>query len=320
MAMQTARSQKADRSSLSRRNFLFLTSWFTGIGALGILGTQALSVAKQTVGNAASQARRLLPAFSADANSFGSLIGQDGQPLPAPNAAPTPEPAGKHRWVMVIDLAHCDGCRLCTEACNTMHNVPAGQEWIRVFKMQDARTNSTYWFPKPCFQCDNSPCTKVCPVSATYKREDGVVLIDQDRCIGCRYCMAACPYSSRFFSWEEPQQTAAQRALPYDVEMNMPHRKGVAEKCLFCPSLMRKGQLPACAANCPMGVIYAGDELEDIVTNGRGEAVKFSKLIQDNAGYRYMDELGTAPRVWYLPPRGRQYSPPQPEKGHPGHG
>ncbi|MBI5877267.1 MAG: 4Fe-4S binding protein [Chloroflexi bacterium] len=184
----------------------------------------------QSVSSAAGQARRLLPTFSADANSFGRLVGQDGQVLPQQNAVPTPAPAGKHRWVMVIDLARCDGCHLCTEACNSMHKAPEGEEWIRVFKMQDSRTNATFWFPKPCFQCDNSPCTKVCPVGATYKREDGVVLIDQDRCIGCRYCIAACPYSSRFFTWVEPVQTPEERALPYDVEMNTPHRRGVAEK------------------------------------------------------------------------------------------
>jgi molybdopterin-containing oxidoreductase family iron-sulfur binding subunit len=317
MSLQTVKPDKPARPTLSRRQFLGLA---TLIGGAGALGTQALNAVTQTLGHAANQARKFLPAFSADANSFGKLVGENGQPLPVPNAAPTPAPAGKHRWVMVIDLARCDGCHLCTEACNAMHNVPAGQEWIRVSKMQDPRTNATYWFPRPCFQCDNSPCTKVCPVSATYKREDGVVLIDQDRCIGCRYCMAACPYSSRFFTWAEPQQTAEERAQPYDVEMNTPHRRGVAEKCLFCPSLLRKGQLPACAANCPMGAIYAGDELEDIVTNGRGESAKFSKLIQDSSGYRYLEELGTKPRVWYLPPRGRQFAPPQPDKEHAGHG
>ncbi len=297
-------------AGLSRRQFLGLAALVAGASTLGT----------QVFNWVASGARRVLPTFAADAFSFGRLIGQDGQPVPAPDAAPAPAPAGKHRWVMLIDLSRCDGCHLCTEACNQMHNVPPGENWIQVIKMQDPRTNSTYWFPKPCFQCDNSPCTKVCPVSATFKREDGVVLIDQDRCIGCRYCMAACPYSSRWFTWGEPPQTPEQRAMPYDVEMNMPHRKGVAEKCLFCPSRLRQGELPACAANCPMGAIYAGDELEDLVTNGHGEAIKFRQAIQDNAGYRFLEELGTQPRVWYLPPRGRQYNAPAPEMPNMGHG
>lgn len=316
MGRQSMADKVQPHPELTRRRFLGMAALLAGAGALG---AQALNGVRQSVSSVAGQARNLLPMFSADANSFGTLVGQDGQPISRPIAAPTPAPSGKQRWVMVIDLARCDGCHLCTQACNTMHKVPEGQEWIRVFKMQDSRTNATFWFPKPCFQCDNSPCTKVCPVSATYKREDGVVLIDQDRCIGCRYCMAACPYSSRFFTWAEPVQTPEERVLPYDVEMNTPHRRGVAEKCLFCPSLLRKGELPACAANCPMGAIYAGDEVEDMVTNGVGEAASFSKLIKDNGGYRYLDELGTKPRVWYLPPRGRKYAAPQSDTSHAGH-
>ena len=315
--MSDQNNDKNDQSrSLSRRQFLGFAAF---IGGAGAFGTQTLNVIVNSIGSAASNARRLLPTFTADANSFGKLVGSDGQVLNTPMAAPTPAP-GKHRWVMVIDLARCDGCRVCTEACTKMHNVPPGQEWIHVIKMQDPRTNTAYWMPKPCFQCDNSPCTKVCPVSATFKREDGVVLIDQDRCIGCRYCMAACPYSTRWFTWTEPTHTAEELKMPYDVEMNFPHRKGVAEKCLFCPSLLRKGQLPACAAHCAMGAIYAGDELEDLVTNSRGETFKFKKLIQDSGGYRFLEELGTAPRVWYLPPRDRKYPAPQLDQGHAEHG
>lgn len=291
-----------NQPNVSRRQFLGIAALF---GSAGVLGTNAIGAVVQSLSTATSHVRRLLPTFSANANSFGTLVDQNGQSLNLPDAAPTPAPS-RHRWVMVIDLARCDGCRVCTEACTHMHNVPPGQEWIHVIKMQDPRTNATYWFPKPCFQCDNSPCTKVCPVSATFKREDGVVLIDQDRCIGCRYCMAACPYSTRWFNWTEPPHTAEEMAMPYDVEMNLPHRKGVAEKCLFCPSLLRKGQLPACAAHCAMGAIYVGDELEDLITNSRGETEKFKKFIQDNGGYRFLEELGTAPRVWYLPPRNRK--------------
>jgi Fe-S-cluster-containing dehydrogenase component len=306
-------------SQFSRRQFLGLAALF---GSAGVLGTSAISTVVQSLNSVTTQARRFLPTFSADANSFGKLVDRNtGQALDLPSAAPTPA-LGKHRWVMVIDLSRCDGCQVCTEACTKMHNVPTGQAWIHVIKMQDARTNSAYWMPKPCFQCDNSPCTKVCPVSATFKREDGVVLIDQDRCIGCRYCMAACPYSTRWFTWTEPTHTSEElaMAMPYDVEMNTPHRKGVAEKCLFCPSLLRKGELPACAAHCSMGAIYAGDEIEDLITNSRGETFKFKKFIQDNGGYRFMEELGTAPRVWYLPPRDRKFAPPQPDQGHAGHG
>lgn len=316
MFNKSVAAAKARPTIRSRRAFLGVAALLGGAGAFG---SQALGALTSAAGSVAAKARRLLPTFSASAASFGQLVGADGNALAAPAAAPTPAPgATPRRWVMVIDLARCDGCGVCTESCNKMHNVPAGQEWIHVIKMQDPRTNATYWMPKPCFQCDNSPCTKVCPVSATFKREDGVVLIDQDRCIGCRYCMAACPYSTRWFNWTEPIKSAAEMSMAYDIEMNMPHRKGVAEKCLFCPSLLRKGELPACAADCSMGAIWVGDEIEDLVSNSRGETQKFSKLIADNAGYRFLEELGTAPRVWYLPPRDRKYAAPQPETKHSG--
>ncbi|MBI3760432.1 MAG: 4Fe-4S dicluster domain-containing protein, partial [Chloroflexi bacterium] len=107
--------------------------------------------------------------------------------------------AGNQRWVMVIDLARCDGCGDCTEACTAMHNIPFGQEWIKVYKVEHHAGGEGYFFPRPCMQCDNPPCVNVCPVGASYKREDGVVLIDQDLCIGCRFCIAACPYSARYF-------------------------------------------------------------------------------------------------------------------------
>ncbi len=196
-----------------------------------------------------------------------------------------------------------------------MHLVPPPQEWIKVLRMQDNDVAGPYWFPKLCYQCDNSPCTKICPVGATYKREDGIVLLDQERCIGCRYCVASCPYSSRFFNWAEPPHNINNMDRPYDVELNIPHRRGVAEKCLLCPSLLRQGQLPACAAGCPMGAIYAGDQLEDAVTNSHGETVSFSELVRENAGYRYLEELGTEPRVYYLPPRGHRYPLPPRSEG-----
>lgn len=208
-----------------------------------------------------------------------------------------------HRWVMVIDLARCDGCGACTVACSDMHKVPPGQAWISVYKMKGDGLAAPYYFPRPCMQCDNPPCVNVCPVGASYKRSDGLVLIDQDICIGCRFCLAACPYSARYFNWAEPPHTAEELSQPYSVEMNMPHRRGVAEKCLGCPALTSQGKLPACSSGCPMGAIYYGDENEDAVTNGLGETLRLSKLMKDGAAYRHMEDLGTAPRVWYLPPR-----------------
>ncbi len=216
------------------------------------------------------------------------------------------------KFVMVIDEAKCDGCKKCTEACQAMHYTESDREWIKVFKMQDAEATAPYFFPKPCFHCDNPPCTKVCPVNATFKRQDGIVLIDNERCIGCRSCMAACPYSTRFFNWSEPdsKQTAALGDTPYSPEQSVPRRMGTVEKCDFCPDMIRQGKMPACVSGCPMDAIYFGDQNEDAVTNASGVTVKLSQLLEDNGGYRHLEELGTEPRVYYLPPKNRKYPVP----------
>jgi Fe-S-cluster-containing dehydrogenase component len=217
------------------------------------------------------------------------------------------------KFVMVFDLAKCDGCKKCTDACQAMHYTESDREWIKVFKMQDASSTAPFYFPKPCFHCDNPPCTKVCPVGATFKRQDGIVLIDNERCIGCRMCMAACPYSTRFFNWShpDPTQTAAIGDVRYSPEQSVPRRMGTVEKCDFCPDMIRQGKMPACVTGCPMNVIYFGDQNEDAVTNSSGVTVKLSKLLEDNAGYRHLEELGTEPRVYYLPPKNRKYPAPQ---------
>lgn len=215
------------------------------------------------------------------------------------------------RFVMVIDLARCDGCGACTTACQAMHFTPPDREWIKVLKMKDSEETAPYWFPKPCFQCDNPPCTKVCPVDATFKREDGIVLIDNERCIGCRFCMAACPYTARFFNWGHPEQPEAIKDIAYSPEQSYPRKVGTVEKCDFCPHMIRAGKMPSCVTACAMNAIYFGDQYEDAVTNSSGETVKLSALLEDNGAYRYMEDLGTEPRVYYLPPKNRKYPMPE---------
>jgi molybdopterin-containing oxidoreductase family iron-sulfur binding subunit len=223
------------------------------------------------------------------------------------------------RWVMVIDLAACDGCGKCTKACAKSHFIPADREFIRVFSMEDASSGSPYWLPRPCFHCDNPPCTRVCPVGATFKRQDGIVLIDNERCIGCRFCMAACPYSARSFNWSRPDNPPAAVARGYSPEWGYPRRVGTAEKCDFCADMASEGKLPHCAAQCPMSAIWFGDENEDAVTNGKGDTVRLSALLRDRAGFRYMEELGTQPRVHYLPANNRRYPAPGEPGANKGH-
>ncbi|HEY5687370.1 MAG TPA: 4Fe-4S dicluster domain-containing protein [Yeosuana sp.] len=208
------------------------------------------------------------------------------------------------KWVMVVDLGKCKNARKCVQSCDKHHNLTPDRPYIKVLEMRDNEKSSPYWMPKKCFHCDNPPCVKVCPVGATYKRSDGIVLIDNERCIGCRFCMAACPYSARVFNWGDPPEGKLE--LPYSPETSLPSKKGTVAKCDFCPDMLRDNKLPHCITSCPNGVIYFGDENDDTVTNGE-ETVRLSNLLRDKAGYRYMEELGTKPRVYYLPPVNRLF-------------
>ena len=212
------------------------------------------------------------------------------------------------RFVMVVDLSKCRNARKCMSACQEAHHLRPEQHHINVLKMQETENTPAYYMPKPCQHCDNPPCTAVCPVDATFKRQDGIVLIDNERCIGCRFCIAACPYSARVFNWAEPLHSHEDETLTYNVELNVPQRKGTISKCLFSADRLREGKLPYCVSACPNGVYWFGDENEDAVTNGTTkETVRFKKLLEDNGAYTLMPELGTKPRVYYLPPKDKEY-------------
>ncbi len=208
------------------------------------------------------------------------------------------------KFVMVIDLSRCKNARACVAACQEGHYLPKDHEWMKIYFLKDSPRTAPYWFPRPCFHCDNPMCVSVCPVGATYKRSDGIVLVDNQRCIGCKFCMTGCPYSARQFHWKKPE--VEQPDVEYSPETNVPAREGTVGKCVWCADLLRKNQLPRCVNACPMGVLFFGDLLEDTVTNGV-ETFRFSKLMEEKAGYRYREELGTQPGVYYLPPAERSF-------------
>src|SRR3989339_2078980 len=172
------------------------------------------------------------------------------------------------RWVMVIDLAKCRNARQCMKACQGAHELRPEQHHINVLQMQDSENTAPYNMPKPCQHCDNPPCVSVCPVDATFKRSDGPVLIDNERCIGCRFCIAACPYSARVFNWYEPKDAEKYKDVAYDIEKNVPQKKGTVTKCTFSADCLREGKLPYCVSACPNSVYYFGNIYEDSVTNG----------------------------------------------------
>jgi len=212
------------------------------------------------------------------------------------------------KFVMVVDLAKCKNALKCQNACNKGHYITGENAWLKVYKMQESESTAPYFMPTQCQHCDKPPCVKVCPVDATFKREDGIVLIDNERCIGCRFCMAACPYSIRVFNWDEPKQDPALlKSEEYTPDYcGQPSVKGTVDKCDFCPHQIVKGELPFCVKACPNDVFAFGDMYEDAVTNGSGATFKLSKLLKDRAGHRLMEGLGTEPSVFYLPPVDRE--------------
>lgn len=297
---------KEETSNHSRRNFL--KNLGISVGAAGVVSSFSLLGAAKAAAKKPAEMVNLL-------TQDGQLVEVDKNQLRPKVTEPLTELQKRGRegmpgksYVMVIDLSKCRNARKCMEACQSHHQLRPDQHHINVLQMQDDEHTAPYFMPKPCQHCDNPPCTKVCPVDATFKRQDGIVLIDNERCIGCRFCIAACPYSARIFQWTEPKDAEKYNKLTYNIEANVPQKKGTISKCLFSADRLREGKLPSCVSSCPNGVYYFGDRNEDAVTNGTtGETVRFSKLIEDNAGYTLLPELGTKPRVYYLPAKNRAF-------------
>lgn len=253
---------------------------------------------------------------------FGTILGAAAMIVLFPRrifAAPETKPARKSRWGMVIDLDKCTGCQGCAVACRAENNVPvAGPEeseidrgifWMSMLSVQEGEYPNlqTQLIPTPCNHCDNAPCVKVCPVGATFINEEGIVAQIWARCIGCRYCTTACPYTRRYFNWYEakwPEEYKNQ--LNPDVATRP---KGVVEKCTFCHQRIRKLRekvraegremadedvrlLPACAETCSARAITFGD------LNDPNSEV--SRLSKSPRVFRLQEELGTQPKVFYL--------------------
>jgi molybdopterin-containing oxidoreductase family iron-sulfur binding subunit len=141
-------------------------------------------------------------------------------------------------------------------------------------------------------QCDDPPCVKACPTKATWKEEDGIVVIDYDWCIGCRYCMSACPYWARHFNWTEPQIPAAEVNPHTNYLGNRPRPRGVVEKCHFCTQRTRKGRQPACQEACPTGARIFGNLLDP------HSEIRY--VLANKKVFRLKEELGTEPKFWYF--------------------
>jgi Fe-S-cluster-containing dehydrogenase component len=208
-----------------------------------------------------------------------------------------------------LNLSVCIGCRRCAEACHVEnnHDRASHQSYIRVLEMDQGTLdlehgNAQYDHPVPapgkfylpvqCQQCDNPPCVKVCPVQATWKERDGIVVVDYNWCIGCRYCEAACPYHARRFNWAKPEIPAADINPDQGLLSNRIRPQGVVEKCTFCLHRTRAGRLPACLEACPTGARVFGN-LADPESDIRW-------VLANKRVFVLKEELGTEPRFFYF--------------------
>lgn len=232
------------------------------------------------------------------------------------------------KWGMVIDLDKCTGCQACTTACSMENNRLPGENWQDVLFYNEGKYPNVKmsWFPRPCMHCENPSCVDVCPTRATYKDPDGgFVLVDWNKCIGCKACMVACPYGVRFYTDEQavvqpdirsvfPGKDGRQWSPPYKGPQDDPQHgvgiapNGVVSKCTFCYHKVSKApkgvadldesnpdvkeNVPACVRMCPPKARYFGD-LDNPASN-------VNKLIADKAGVRLLDHTGNKPQVYYL--------------------
>ncbi len=231
------------------------------------------------------------------------------QALSRPATEPAPNALKGKRWAMVIDQRKCHtkpGCQVCMEACHRAHNVPAMPDprhevkWVWKERFENVFPERiTPYLPaeareRPavvlCNHCDNPPCVRVCPTQATFRRADGIVMMDEHRCFGCRYCITGCPYGARSFNFEDPRPHL--RGEPTDYPTRS---KGVVEKCTFCTERLDDGRPPACVEACNgigVGALVFGD------AGDPSSAV--SALLRTHDLARRRPALGTSPHVFYV--------------------
>jgi Fe-S-cluster-containing dehydrogenase component len=232
-----------------------------------------------------------------------------------------PPPLDGVEFVYALNISRCIGCRRCVHACVAENNESRAPEiqYIRVLKMEkgsiDVETSDhhydppvvpekdSYFMPVQCHQCAKPPCVKVCPVEATWQEKDGIVVIDYDWCIGCRYCEAACPYWARRFNFASPQIPSDQINPNVSYLSNRPRPRGVMEKCTFCLHRTREGRMPACLEVCPTGSRKFGNVLDP--------DSEVAYILRNKRVFVLKEDVGTLPRFfYYFDERGSRYSEP----------
>ncbi len=228
-----------------------------------------------------------------------------GRDIECANTPPRPNTV----FGYALNLSKCKGYRDCVNACLKENNQGRDSQvqYIRVLELPRGSLDleqadhyyegpvpapGKWYLPVQCMQCDNPPCVKACPVQATWKEPDGIVAIDYDWCIGCRYCMTACPYWARHFNWTEPQLPPEQLNPVTHYLGNRPRPQGVVEKCHFCTQRTRLGRQPACQEACPTGARIFGNLLDP--------ASEIRWVLANKKVFRLKEDLGTEPKFWYF--------------------
>lgn len=208
-----------------------------------------------------------------------------------------------------FNITRCEGFMECVTACVKENNLDrkANTQYIRIFEMEPGQLDPStgdgqYYHEVPvddkfymgtqCFHCESAPCTKACPTKATWKEPDGIVVVDYDWCIGCRYCQAACPYYGRRFNWGKPVVPKEEINPRQHYLGNRIRPKGKMEKCTFCIQRTRKGKLPACVEACPTGARVFGNLLDP------DSEIRY--VLKHKKVFRMKEELGTDPKFWYF--------------------
>ncbi len=221
----------------------------------------------------------------------------------------TTQPAENVLYGYAFNVTRCEGYMECVQACVKENNIDrkSNTQYIRIFEMEHGQMSPDqgegkyfHMVPKEghfymgvqCFQCENPPCVKACPTKATWKEPDGIVVVDYDWCIGCRYCMAACPYWGRRFNWNQPQIPKDEITKEQHYLGNRSRVRGMMEKCTFCIQRSRKGKVTACVEACPTGARVFGNLLDP------DSEIRF--VLENKKVYRLKEDLGTDPKFWYF--------------------